>query len=216
MIRRGDHRPRRRPAFPSRIGWVALLLAAGVTSPAAGHEHHPRTPIDSARLDSLLVDSMRIDSATGGALVVRRRPAFTPRDTFMMPGVGQALVEHVHNKIVHFPIVLTLVGLTLLVAARGRPALEPAARATIWATAASAVAAYFSGLGQRGAFDDTPKRWLVEVHRWWGTGTGTGMVLWAALATWRPARKWVLPWGILVALAVLVTAYFGGIISHAE
>ncbi|HYM81299.1 MAG TPA: hypothetical protein VEY91_07790 [Candidatus Limnocylindria bacterium] len=156
-----------------------------------------------------------IGSPTGS---FRAGPANAPAtpDTFVMPSLGQELGEHVHNKLVHFPIVLSLTGLALLVGARRRPALEPAARALIWAAAAFAIAAFFAGRSQEAAFDDTPRQWLVELHERWGTFTAIGIVLWGIITAWKPARRFALPWGVLVVIAVLIVAFYGGVVSHGE
>src|SRR5262249_3403289 len=84
------------------------------------------------------------------------RPA--PQTPYVMPPIGQALVADPHNKLVHFPIVLSLVAAALVLLSRKKPELEPVAFWLAWLALLSTLAAYFSGFYQSTEFEHRPKR----------------------------------------------------------
>ena len=132
-----------------------------------------------------------------------------------MPPLAKGLLDHPHNKLVHFPIVLGLGGFALLALARRRPELLPVAHAVIWLAAASAVAAYFSGRFQEEEFKGRPKEWLGELHERASTAVTLACGAWALLVGLRP-RRWgpaVILGAVIVAM-MLLTGYLGGLLAH--
>jgi uncharacterized membrane protein len=197
---------------------VALAVAGG---PVAAHQHHARhaAAADSLPADSLAAlaaDSLAARSGALDSLAARAAPVRIGSSRFVMPGLREALVEHPHNKLVHFPIALALAAALLTLLSRRRPELEPGTRVLVWLAALGAVIAYFTGRYQLEAFAGEPKEWIAEVHERWGTATAIGLLLWAAACAWRPARRhaWIL--ALLVAALVLVTAFYGGLVAHGE
>jgi uncharacterized membrane protein len=191
---------------------VALTLAAvlAVAAPAAAHQHHRAAPAET-------VSSVPRDSAAAGtAGEVSSKAADTTAAPFVMPPVREALLEHMHNKLVHFPFALGLAAAMLLVLGRRRPELDLAGRWLVRLAAAGGIAAYFTGRIQEEAFDGEPKEWLVHLHENWGLTTAIVLVVWALLTLWKPAQKhaWLL--GLVVAALVLITAFYGGIVAHGE
>jgi uncharacterized membrane protein len=131
-----------------------------------------------------------------------------------MPPLMEELQHDIHNKTIHFPIALSIAGLALMLFSRGRPGMESAARALVWGAAAFAVVAYFSGQAQEKQFDGRPKEWVVEVHEKWGIGTTIGLLAWGLITSWGAVRGLRVPWGVLIVMVMLVTAYLGGVVAH--
>ena len=184
--------------------WVCVALAVLVFGvPVRGHERHAGAGT---------TDSSASGTAARGIPDQARRQE--PVQPYRMPRLAQAALEHVHNKVVHFPIALSVVALPMLLLAPRRPELRRAAVGLVWVAAVAAVGAYFTGRAQADAFQGEPKEWLVELHENLGTAAAAGLVLWAALATWLPARRWAWLWGIPATGLVLVAAFFGGLVAH--
>lgn len=138
-----------------------------------------------------------------------------PRPPYIMPPLGKGLLDHLHNKLVHFPIVLGLAGLVLLVLAGRRPELLPVAHATIWLAAASAVAAYFSGRFLEEGFKGRPKEWLMQVHLRASTVVTLASGVWAVLVGLQPKRRGLaLVVGVVVVWFIVSAAYLGGLVAH--
>jgi uncharacterized membrane protein len=193
---------------------AALLLCAAPASVQAHKrgQHQPATATQAAAADTSSAPS-EVAVSTGA---VAADTGEAEPEPFVMPPMGDALIEHPHNKLVHFPVALSLAAAILLVAGRRRPGLEAAARALIWLAAAGAVGAYFTGRLQEEAFEGEPKEWLVEVHEKWGLATAVAIVLWAAVATWPPSRKFGWLVGLFVVVLVAVAAFYGGMVAHGE
>jgi len=135
---------------------------------------------------------------------------------YRMPPPGQALFDHLHNKIVHFPLVLTLVATAALLRARRRPEFEPVAFWLVWVTALSALAAYFSGQAQAGDFEPGPKEWLVDLHRRQGIAIGVGQALWVLSLLRERTRRYAWLLGLILSVMVLAAGFLGGLVAHGE
>lgn len=197
----------------ARVTGVAAVLAALVAvAPAMAHQKHGAKAADTtgAPLESLAtaLDTVALDSARAIA------PVKQPPGPYVIPPLATALLDHPHNKIIHFTIVLALVATLLLWLPRRSPDLIAAARLLIWAAAASAIAAYFTGQAQHEAFEGEPKEWLMRVHRNWGIATGIAMLVWAGLAAWRPASRAGAWSGLLVSILVGIVSFLGGLVAH--
>ena len=131
-----------------------------------------------------------------------------------MPPLGESLLADPHNKIIHFPIVLTMGAAVLLILARRRSELEPVAFWTVWGAALATLAAYFSGVFQAGEFEGKPKEWLVDLHRNVGIATGVAEAAWVLLLLRPATRRWAWLWGLLVTALVAGAAFLGGVVAH--
>jgi uncharacterized membrane protein len=191
---------------------VILSAALPMAAPALAHEKHapPVAAPRGAPLESVgaALDTMRPDSTRASL------PAPEPEGPYVMPPLVTALLEHPHNKIVHFPIVLALLATVLLWLPRGGADTCRIARLSIVAAALAAVAAYFTGQSQAEAFAGEPKEWVMRLHRAWGIATALALIAWAALAaSHRPDR--LLAWcGLAVSILIGIVAFLGGVVAH--
>ena len=193
--------------------WVALASMVMVAGFARAQESAAPGAAAGDSLGGLA--SAAASGAASGAQIARA-DSTRDRPPYVMPPLGQALFDHLHNKLVHFPIVVTLVATLLLVLARRRPDLEPLAFWLVWAAALSTLAAYFSGQAQQKEFEHGPKAWLVMVHRNQGITVGIAQALWVlSLLRERTRRRaWLL--GLVLSFLVLTSGFLGGLIAHGE
>ena len=186
---------------PHRIALEILLLwALAAAGPAEAHDKHPVAkppPAPHASSDS----NVALDSAAA------ERP-------FEMPPIAEAAWHHLHNKLVHLPLVLAPIAFLALLLARRRPDLGGLARVLAWLAALSAGAALWAGLNQASDFEGEPKEWLVIVHRNWGIATTAALTLSALLGHWPRARRsaWIM--ALLAVMFVGVAGFLGGLVSH--
>jgi uncharacterized membrane protein len=143
-----------------------------------------------------------------------------PRDTarvhapYKMPPFGKALADDLHNKLVHFPIVLTMVAAAVMIVARRKKELEPVAFWLVWAAALSVIPAYFSGKAQADHFHGRPKEWLVELHEKQGIVIGITQALWVLSLLKAGTRRWAWVLGILLTIMVGAAGFIGGLVAH--
>ena len=166
-------------------GWVSILMLS-MACAAVPALAQPRAPRDTARAQA----------------------------PYRMPPVGKALADDLHNKLVHFPIVLTMVAAVVLIVARRRKELEPVAFWLVWAAALSVIPAYFTGKGQEEHFHGRPKEWLVELHEKQGIVIGITQALWVLSLLKAGTRRWAWLIGILLAIMVGAAGFIGGLVAH--
>ena len=178
---------------------VVLFLGPGSLRAHEGHEKTALSP-----------ESSQVQEApeAGGAL--RTSPPSTPEQ----PDLFRSLTEHVHNKLVHFPIALGLVAVLFVWLALRWPGLETSAEILVWLAALAAVPTVIAGLLQAGPFQDTPKEIWMNRHRLLGLATAGALFLWGGLFRLGISSRWIRLWGLVVALLISLTGSLGGLLSH--
>jgi uncharacterized membrane protein len=150
-------------------------------------------------------DSVR-DSAVAGQAA--------PRAPYKMPPFSEALLDDLHNKLIHFPIVLTLVAAAMLIVARKKPELEPVAFWLVWLAALSVIPAYFTGKAQEEHFHGKPKEWLVEFHEKQGITIAITQALWVLSLLKANTRRFAWVIGLVLAVLVSSAGFIGGLVAH--
>ncbi|REK12668.1 MAG: hypothetical protein DWQ37_11325 [Planctomycetota bacterium] len=103
----------------------------------------------------------------------------------------------------------------LLFLVTGRALFAAATRVSVWVAGLSAAGVAIGGWCLAGFRFDDPN-WMLETHRWWGTGTALGMLVLVGIAevAYRKqsdAARWTFRLGLLAGVIALgVTGYFGG------
>ena len=136
------------------------------------------------------------------------------QSSYVMPPLGQALLAELHNKIIHFPIVLGLLGALLVLVAWRKPQYETIAFWVVWFAVLSTLAAYFSGLAQSTEFLHRPKQWIMETHMRFGIGLAFAECVWLLSLLRRRTHGLAALMSFVVAALVLVTAFLGGLVAH--
>lgn len=127
-----------------------------------------------------------------------------------------SVFNHKHNKLVHFPLALGVVGLIFLALSGRFESLRSGGRWMVFIAALTAVAAVLTGKAQEDDIEGAALRQVVEVHEALGISGMLG--LWGAwvLSFFESARKWSWAYDLLLAGAVLATGALGGILSHMQ
>jgi uncharacterized membrane protein len=123
---------------------------------------------------------------------------------------------HLHNKAVHFPIALGIVGILFLALSLKYEGLRPGARWLLFlATLASAVA-IFTGGRQEDDVESPVMKQVLEVHEAVGWGVTIGLTIAWLLSLLKSFPKWV--WLFFVALALVIAGEgnLGGILAHMQ
>jgi len=118
---------------------VAAIVLLGATG-AESHERHAHSPSPSPTAPG--------STDAGAPVAPASAQASTAAPTPVPPievDVRDALFQHLHNKIVHFPLALGVAAALLLILSARWPQYWPAARLLLFLAAAAAIGAYFSG-----------------------------------------------------------------------
>lgn len=126
----------------------------------------------------------------------------------------RALLEHLHNKIVHFPIALGIAGAVLLLLSHRWPQFGAGARLLLVLAALSAWMAVRSGLAQEEALEGGELGEWLKRHEEFGKWTALALSVTALVSLIKQARPihWLLA---LIAIGLVsYTAFLGGILGH--
>lgn len=141
-------------------------------------------------------------------------PGGPSRGPYRMPPLMEGLLHDLHNKVIHFPIVLTLVAAVMVIVARRKPQFEPVAFWLVTLAALSVIPAYFTGKGAEEHFEGKPKEWLVEIHEKQGITIAGLQVLWVLSLLKAGTRRFAWVIGVILAVMVSIAGYFGGLVAH--
>jgi len=124
------------------------------------------------------------------------------------------LFEHLHNKIIHFPIALSVGAFLLILFGYREEKMIKAVKILIPFATLMAIIAVFTGLNQSGVFEGTATYKFVEVHRILGISTTLFFVFWSVSLFVGKLKKFTIILAVITLLLVLITAFYGGIIAH--
>ena len=193
---------------------ASVMLAIGMAgTPALAHKEHHKKPV---------AEQQAVTPGVGPAGTVAAPPATMddeqPVDRSKMSTIARLLdwLGRLHPIIVHFPIAFFPAALFTAIVGRKRPVFAVPVRFLIIAGGTIAPIAAMLGWLDAG-FNPATDDWLLQTHRWLGTGLGIGGLA-IALWSWRsPAasggRAMVLVLTAVTA-AIAVQGWFGGAMVH--
>jgi len=137
----------------------------------------------------------------------------TQPEEFKM-NAGDALFEHIHNKIIHYPIALVLVAFLFAVLSYKDDRYQLVIKIMLLIAGVFAIIAYFSGTNQFDHFIDNPKEWLAETHRLLGIASAIFIWLWYLALIFKPMKKFNLIFAVITLIIVSLTGLYGGVLAH--
>lgn len=189
-----------------------ILLAGMAGAPALAHKKEHRKQV-AAEQTSVPAAAGPIEPRGPGP--VRDEPS-EDRSSLSTPARLLDWLGRLHPSIVHFPIAFFPVALVTAVVGRRRPAFAAPGRFLVVAGGIVAPIAALLGwldAGLNPATDD----WLLQVHRWLGTGIGIGGLTIACWSWRKPAvngGRGMIAALALLTVAVAVQGWFGGAMVH--
>ncbi len=122
--------------------------------------------------------------------------------------------EHIHNKVIHFPIALSVVAFVLMLVGYKNGNYEQAIKIIIPFALLFSIVAVFSGLNQATPFEETTAYEIVEIHELLGFGVTASLFLWFISLYVKKLNKLVWPFALLTITLVSIAGFLGGIIAH--
>lgn len=210
---------------------IALSLFAAIamvgSSPAFGHEEHRRQreaalkaqqmqqakgAAQPAAAASAGADPAAVHAQMGGMAklpkVDRSKMSYSAR---LLDWIGR-----LHPIIIHFPIAFFPAALFTAIVGRRRPAYAKPVQFLV--VAGGVVAPIAAVLGWiDGGFTLATDDWLLQLHRWLGTGVGIGGLALAIWAIRKPeddrGTGMIIALGVMT-IAIVVQGWFGGALVH--
>ncbi len=125
-----------------------------------------------------------------------------------------AAFEHIHNKVIHFPIALSVVGILLMIVGYKDDKYWSALKIIIPFAALMSIVAVFAGLSQAEPFEGTSTYGLVETHKLLGFGVLASLILWSIALYVEKFKKLVWPFAVLTLILISLAGLYGGVIAH--
>jgi uncharacterized membrane protein len=122
--------------------------------------------------------------------------------------------RHLHNKIVHFPLALGIVGSLFVFIGLRRPEMMTAARILWFIGAAVGIAAYFSGTWQERPFEHGPMHNIFELHENLGIVSVVSMWVGFFLTFVKRLKGLTALVAIEIAAVIACTGFYGGLLAH--
>lgn len=127
---------------------------------------------------------------------------------------AEQMFAHLHNKIVHFPIALTLVAFLFLLLNIKKKNYDFVVKILLGISLATSIAAFFTGNTQLSAFIGDPKEWLANTHRLAGIISIVLIFLWFVSLFIQKTKKFSWIVGLIVVAAISITGFLGGVLAH--
>jgi len=128
--------------------------------------------------------------------------------------VFDEIFEHLHNKLVHFPIAFVVAGFIFTLLNFRRQVFDKTILILAIMAGLISVAAFFTGNIQASAFAATDKEWLVGIHKNFGIATIIITWLWIAFLLIKPLQKFAWIISLIAVVLILLTGFYGGILAH--
>lgn len=125
-----------------------------------------------------------------------------------------SIFEHLHNKIIHFPIALSITAFFFSILNSRYKKYDQTILILVIIAFVTSIVAIMTGLNQESHFENESKEWIVDIHETIGFIIGAFLLLWAIVLKLPAVRKYNWIVGLVVVLLVSVTGFLGGIISH--
>ncbi len=188
---------------------AALLLVAVVIYAHEGHKE--KTKPDTVTIVN--GDTIAINGKPTNKIVHKQELIEKKEPEFVLKPV-EAMFEHLHNKIVHFPIALSAGAFLLMFFYLKDERYRKAILVLILLAFLSAVGAYFTGEAQKTAFENTNKMWVAETHELLGIFSAISIFVWLISLLSVKYKKISLIMSLVTIALVLVTGFFGGVLAH--
>ncbi|MBI3125072.1 MAG: hypothetical protein HYZ10_11780 [Ignavibacteriales bacterium] len=127
---------------------------------------------------------------------------------------SEQVFEHLHNKLVHFPIALGVFAFLLTLINFKWKNFDSAILISVLIALLFAVGAFITGKNQSEPFIDTAKEWVVELHQAFGLSVLLSFFVWSIFLIIDKLRKYAWIVGSIAFILILTAGFLGGVIAH--
>jgi uncharacterized membrane protein len=127
-----------------------------------------------------------------------------------------SLWKHLHNKIVHFPVALSILGLLFSLIKIKKPEFIQPLIITIAIALVAAGIAYLTGEPAEEAYKGLAPESVIERHQLFGTFTAICYLIWMIFLIIKPLRKYDFIIGFAAVAVSYYAGFLGGFIAHTQ
>ena len=197
---------------------VSFLLLGAASNILIAHGNEDHTKMKMGKADTLTIvngDTIAIngrprnaaDKMQGMTKEKMKEEKFELKPT-------EAVFQHPHNKIVHFPIAIGVFAFLFSLLHLKWKNQDTAILIMVAAGFLFSIAAYFTGNNQTEPFVGTGKEWVVDLHRNFGISVLATYFIWLLFLFIAKIKKYAWIIGAILFLIVSITGFLGGVIAH--
>jgi uncharacterized membrane protein len=196
---------------------LILIFTMGITFAHEDHDEKKEKPdtVTVVNGDTIAINGI----AVGDSLLATQETAHDGDEQIETTeeyelNAGDALFEHIHNKIIHFPIVLAVGAFLFAVLGYKDDRYQIVIKIMLLIAGVFAIIAFFTGTNQFDPFIGDPKEWLAYTHRLFGIASAVSIWLWYLCLIVKPLKKFSWFFAIITVILVSITGLYGGVLAH--
>lgn len=190
------------------INIAVLLLFAVILYAHEGHKE--KVKFDTVTVvngDTIAVNGKAVESLKEKPSEIEEVEPFVLKPT-------EEIFEHLHNKIVHFPIAMGLLAFFFTLLNFKWKNFDKSIIISVAIGLIFSILAFFTGRNQAVPFERTGKEWLVALHQNIGISVLVTYFVWFVFLLVKRFSKYSWIIGLIVFVLILITGFLGGVIAH--
>ena len=193
-----------------------LLFFSTIVFAHEGEEHQAQQDTFTVvNGDTIAVNGETYQGTSGAEAIGKNSEEFETEDKGSYNPTWKGIfTEHIHNKIIHFPIAFAVGAFILTLVGFKEDKYEIGIKWLVVLAGLAAIIGYFSGIAQEEAFEGTAKEWVIEIHETMGIVSLITIWIWAVFLYAKPLKKYAWIVGLVLTLIILITAAYGGMLAH--
>lgn len=193
--------------------FICLLLLATVVFPHGGKDHKKEKTVKVDTLTIVGKDTIAINGISKIIYKQKNEPELIKEEPIRLNPAEQ-IFEHLHNKVVHFPIALGLFAFFLSLLNFKWKNYNSAILISVLIALLFSIVAFITGKNQSEPFIGTAKEWIVELHQNIGLALIINFFIWTIFLFVDKLKKYAWLPGLIAFMLILTAAYLGGVIAH--
>ena len=193
--------------------FICLLLLASVVFPHGGKDHKKEKTV---KLDTLTIvgkDTVAINGISKEMNSMKNMPAVIKEEPMKL-NPSEQMLEHLHNKLVHFPIALGVFAFFLTLLNFKWKNFDSAIMVSVLIALLFSVVAFITGKNQSEPFIGTSREWVVELHQNFGLAVIINLFVWTIFLINDRLKKYAWIIGLITFILILAAGFLGGVVAH--
>jgi len=193
--------------------FICLLLLAAVVFPHGDKDHKKEKTVKVDTLTIVGKDTIAINGISKIIYKQNNKPELIKEEPMKLNPAEQ-IFEHLHNKVVHFPIALGLFAFFLSLLNFKWKNFDSAILISVLVAFLFSIVAFITGKNQSEPFIGTAKEWIVELHQNIGLALIINFFIWTIFLFVDKLKKYAWLAGLIAFILILTAAFLGGVIAH--
>lgn len=192
-----------------RFVWILSFIIM-IALNLSAHEHKNHEHKDAVS-DSL---SQKVDTAViNHQKMVMTQEKIKAEEPFKLNYIEEVF-EHVHNKLIHFPIALSILAFLFTLLSLKWKQFEYSIKYIVLISAIFSIPTVITGLNQAGNFAGDPKEWIVGIHKIFGIISMSVLWIWTFFLTLKSLKRFAWLIALISIILITITSFYGGIVAH--